>query len=642
MKTKRWIPVVLVVLSLALLTACSGNKDSDGQKEVRYASATVTAGFSAGSQAGRFTPIFSGTATDVTSMTVDVVNGAEVIAEGVALAYSGGAWSTTINELPIGPQLTFTGHAYNSSAAEIFTGTTSQAMTEQDNAVVIAMAPVASGGTVAFPRITQISRPAEIVSDSTVTISVSVEGTAGESLTYAITPASSGGSFAPASGSVALNGTTATIMLGYTAPASAGTFNHAVTVMNNQGNSVTTSFSTTVVDQLASASVTVQFNPVITSIAASRSGSDVTFTAAVSDDGPSTELRYLWQIDNGLSFADATANPAVLQGYGETVTGTMTLTVTDANGNGGSTALSIPIAAGQFPDVIVVDTPADPPVNPPASGPTVLASGLNSPQGLAANTGNIYWAEHGTKTIKKMSLATGITTTVIGGMGTTIVFAVDANYVYFHSNSCRMDKVSVNGGSSSPVVASVGTVGQIVVSGSYAYWTATGVILKVNITTGQETTLASGLNNPTRLAVDDTSVYWVEQNIAGAVKKVGINGGAVTTLASGLNNPFDIAVDATSVYWTEYNAAGAVKKTPINGGSVTTLAGALSSPSYLAVGSSNVYWTDTGTTTINAVSKNGGSTNVLSAEASFIYGIATTATDVIWEVSTGTIKTLPQ
>ncbi len=641
---------LVLLVALAFLTAvagCGGKKEHDNGKK-RFTSATIAAGFGsvAGSPSMRFTAAFNGTAADVASMTVDVKDGSEFIAEGTALAKTDGVWSATIDHLLVGSSLTFVGHAYDGSGQEIFTGTTVQTLDETDNLVVIVMAPVSSGETQLFPRITQISRPAEVLSASTVTIALSVQGSSGEALTYSITAADGGGSFDPAAGTLDLDGTTATLVINYTAPASAGTYAHAVKVTNSQGNSVGTTFTTVVVDQLTTTAINVQFDPVITAVDAVRSGSDVTFTATVSDDGPAGELRYLWTFDNAAaSFADGTTNPAVLQGYDETIAGIVTLTVTDRNGSGGNTALTYTISAGQFPDTVVVDTPASEPTGTtaePPTGPVVLAASLNSPQGLAVDGSAIYWAENGTHTIKKMTLASGITTTLTS-VGSSIVFAIDANFVYYHSTAnCRMDKVGVNGGASSSVVASVGTVGQIVVSGAYAYWTETGAlgrISKVNTTTGQETTLASGLNNPSRLAVDGTSVYWTEANAAGAIRKVPINGGAVTTLASSVN-PFDIGVDGTSVYWSEPNG-NVIKKVPINGGATTMLVGG-SSPTYLTVDGTKVYWTDSGAKTMNAVAVAGGAPSLLSSEISYIYGIVTTPTEVIWEVSSnaGSIKKL--
>jgi hypothetical protein len=98
--------------------------------------------------------------------------------------------------------------------------------------------------------------------------------------------------------------------------------------------------------------VQVKFKPVITGIGAQRNGSNVIFTAIVSDTGPQSALRYQWRFDGGLAFINNTTNPAVLQGYDETRSGNLTLTVT--NGTRGSTTVSYYIAPGLLPDNVVI------------------------------------------------------------------------------------------------------------------------------------------------------------------------------------------------------------------------------------------------------------------------------------------------
>lgn len=615
-KSKGFIVILAVSLVMMTVIACSGNKSSDKE----YASATVTAGFSeTGDNSGALqADAFLGTTADVASITVDVKNGGTSLITGAVLTNNGGTWQAVIDHLPIGPSLTFIGHAYNSSSVEIFTGTTVQAMTGSNDRVVIAMAPVASGATMQFPRITQISRPAQITASDTVPVSISVQGSSGETLTYVISPAANGGSFNPSSGSITLNGTTGTITVSYTAPAAAATFTHSVTVTNSQHNSVKVNFDTTTALQQTTADVSVQFNPVVTAIRAERSGSQVTFTATVSDDGPSGELRYAWSFSSGLSFADPTTNPAVLQGYDESVSGTVTVTVTDKNGAGGSTTVTYLISAGQFPDAVVVDSP---------TGPTALATGLNLPQAMAVDSANVYWTEKGSGTVKKVSLSGGAITTLAtstngpysiatdstnvywadnsaikkigknGGAITTLVaglappihIAVDATSVYFKSGAnCRLEKVGINGGAVTTVDASLGDVNALVVDATSVYWTEmSGYLMKVGSNGGSAVMLAGGLNNPSQLAVDAASVYWTEQNSNGVVKKIGKNGGAAATLASGLNNPSYLALDGTSVYWTESTL---LRKASISGGSAATVASGLTNPTGLAVTSTSVIW----------------------------------------------------
>lgn len=77
---------------------------------------------------------------------------------------------------------------------------------------------------------------------------------------------------------------------------------------------------------------------------------------------------------------------------------------------------------------------------------------------------------------------------------------------------------------------------------------------------GTVTTLASGQADPDAIAVDATSVYWIDQH-DGTVMKVPLGGGTTTTLASGQNAPRCIAVDSKSVYWTDVGG-GTVMNAP--------------------------------------------------------------------------------
>lgn len=107
-------------------------------------------------------------------------------------------------------------------------------------------------------------------------------------------------------------------------------------------------------------------------------------------------------------------------------------------------------------------------------------------------------------------------------------------------------------------------------------------------------TIASGLPNPSWLAVDSTSVYWAtnptDSNVAiaqgSSVMKAPIGGGAVMTLTSGLAEINALTVDATSVYWTTNDT---VAKVPLGGGAPTQL-GATNEALGLAVDSANAYF----------------------------------------------------
>ena len=243
LKISRSVFLFLIVLSLSTVLAC-GNSSPAGPRG-KTTSATVSVDVQVPSQAqSKASQNLLGTVNDITSLTVDVLKEGAPLITGQPLTYSDGFWSGTLENLPIGPSLTFVGHAYDVSAVEIFTGTTVQALTGTNDSITILMAPVDDGVPATFPRITRIMVPSQIVTSSTVTIVVWVEGSSGETLTYATTAAAGGGSFNPSSGTITLGGTTGTLVLSYSAPSTAGTYTHSIRVTNSQTNWVETNFAT--------------------------------------------------------------------------------------------------------------------------------------------------------------------------------------------------------------------------------------------------------------------------------------------------------------------------------------------------------------------------------------------------------------
>jgi hypothetical protein len=148
--------------------------------------------------------------------------------------------------------------------------------------------------------------------------------------------------------------------------------------------------------------------------------------------------------------------------------------------------------------------------------PTTLASGPYRPDTLAVNAGNVYWTTWGTDTPAVMKVAIdGGAPTVVASAGSGC-FAVDATNLY----SCSLE----------------------------------GDIMKAPIAGGAPTTLASAQNLLGNIAIDATSVYWIDSDLyTSKVMKVPMDGGTPTILASMDGHPSKVAVDDTSVYWVTRN-----------------------------------------------------------------------------------------
>jgi len=136
--------------------------------------------------------------------------------------------------------------------------------------------------------------------------------------------------------------------------------------------------------------------------------------------------------------------------------------------------------------------------------------------------------------------------------------------------------------------------------GNFVYWTneteTTIGRAKIN-GVGPNNSFITGLDDPIGVAVDSKFIYWSERGAADRIGRANLDGSGVNpnfiTSASGVNNPSGVAVTPTHIYWA--NGSNTIGRANLDGTGpvadfITTTSGAHCG---IAVDANFVYWTDT-------------------------------------------------
>ncbi|MHB8420259.1 MAG: hypothetical protein ACYDCL_19465 [Myxococcales bacterium] len=187
-------------------------------------------------------------------------------------------------------------------------------------------------------------------------------------------------------------------------------------------------------------------------------------------------------------------------------------------------------------------------------------------------------------------VTTGASTSI-----TTVLAATDSVLCAIDQGATNVQCIPVDGGSVQTVATDSRSMPlTLALDSSWAYWSVpqlsapggqAGAILKGSLTVDDAgapngaIVLASdaGIDRPTALVVDATSVYWSD-SVLGTVSSVPLDGGAIVTWASGLTQPGALAVGGAGLYvvdGTLSQPCSTIHLLPLDGGAPVTLASGL-------------------------------------------------------------------
>lgn len=124
---------------------------------------------------------------------------------------------------------------------------------------------------------------------------------------------------------------------------------------------------------------------------------------------------------------------------------------------------------------------------------------------------------------------------------------------------------------------------------------------------GRQSTIGTGLNFPTGVAIDSTGNTYIADQQNNRVVKVLVNGGGQIALGSGLNQPSGLAVDSTGNLWIADTGNGRIVQVPAAGGSQIVVASGFNRVSGIAVDAAgDLYAADSGAGTVQMFPAGGG------------------------------------
>jgi hypothetical protein len=302
---------------------------------------------------------YRGTFQDVVAVELQVSgDAAETVVE---LQQSGTVWSGTISDLSVGVVYDFVARAYADNSTRdnttlLFSGQTQQTLQSGSNTLNLQLSPylAVDASQARIPRIERLTYASTVQPQFQQTLSVVLQATLGDNLSYAFSSDSGLDNFTPSSGNLTVAAAYTSLVTDFTAPSTPGSYTYRLRVHNQQDLGIETSFDLEVDDTLTIVPLVVfEQKPSILGLSfQSENATHLQATLIASDayDAPSA-LRTTWTfqgytVDN-LSSDNTTADNAtfvVSLPYQSSQEDNLTVTVTNSAGDNTTLNKRLPVA----------------------------------------------------------------------------------------------------------------------------------------------------------------------------------------------------------------------------------------------------------------------------------------------------------
>ena len=234
-------------------------------------------------------------------------------------------------------------------------------------------------------------------------------------------------------------------------------------------------------------------------------------------------------------------------------------------------------------------------VMPAPPGATLLGSGQNAPRGIQVEGDSVFWFNEGGRAVGtpglfKLPRGGGPVVALMPGAD-LMAMAADATSVYWLApRAGKVGKVPRGGGAPEVLAETTSIVRGMVIDDTDIFWAEDEAVYRVSKAGGKvQTVVAAGL--PDYLAIDGTHVYWYSI-LAGVIYRAPKKGGAAAKVYADDQHTFHtFFVDGPDLFVTFGSEKKLqIQRLPKSGGKpVTVVEGQDPGPAF-AIDGTHVYW----------------------------------------------------
>lgn len=232
-----------------------------------------------------------------------------------------------------------------------------------------------------------------------------------------------------------------------------------------------------------------------------------------------------------------------------------------------------------------------------------VASSILTPLGMAFDgDGNVYYTDYTYGKINKIDHNGGTPEIVAQGLNIVSGIACDNDGNLYVGTSVGLKKIDQSGtvtsfGSGTSVINGVA-----IDSNGYIYVAENTRIIKMD-SNGNTIDTFIGFTYAWEIAFDSDDNMYVTDITAGVIKRIDASNKAVTIIASGLVNPSGIAITSTNIIYLT-TSTGKLMKMDLDGGNISTIVTEVGEFFYVKLdGDENVYYTNKSKGTINELTR---------------------------------------